>query len=112
MIESINATMYAQRLGIDLYKEYNAEEAAKLCRVGVNALRKAKNDGELGYISLGEKRCRFLGVDLIKWKLNKRITGSGNITSLETGKGITAERGTTKTPDSASQQAYALKLLK
>lgn len=107
----MEAERFAKTLGIDLYQEYQAEEAAKLCRVGVNMLRSAKKNGELHFLAIGVKQYRFLGLDLIRWKLNKR-TKLENTTSQKTDKADGAELGIAPRVNKESLQVYTLETLK
>lgn len=107
----LNRDLYAHRLGIDRYAEYNAKEAAPLIKRGVNAINEAARNGELAYIPVGKVKRVFLGEDLIEWKLSKR-TGSESIIlpSIEAGNG--AGLGSMPRPDSARVEASVLSILK
>jgi hypothetical protein len=107
----VDIERYAAGLGIELYTEYKAPQAAKLLRIGINRFREAKNAGEIPYIATGCEYAVFLGIDLVQWKLSKH-TKSVSTTSPKTDKVIGAELGTTQAPSSASQQAFAQAILK
>ena len=90
----INPILYARSMGIDPYREYKPSEAAKLIRVGISQIRKAKNDEELQVIMTGERNYTVLGLDLIQWKLNKR-TQSATTISPRIDRELGVERGMT-----------------
>lgn len=106
----VDPAKYAALKQINLHQEYGAAEAARLIGVGINALRAAKNGGEIEYIAYGETRCKFLGVDLVKWKLNKR-TKSAITTSPKADTVIGVELGTMNKPSKESLQACARQIL-
>lgn len=107
----IDIERYAAGLGIGLYTEYKAPEAAKLLRIGINRFREAKNSGEIPYIATGCEFAIFLGIDLVKWKLSKH-TKSVSIISPKIDKVIGAELGMTQAPSKENQQAFAQSILK
>jgi hypothetical protein len=104
----MNVHAYATKLGIDLYQEYKASEAAPLVRVGINKINAAANDNELPYIQTGTRNRVYLGLDLIRWKLSKR-TQLGNSTSPKTETDFGAELGMTNRPDSDALEVLAQK---
>lgn len=105
----IDAREYAQRLGVDLYEEYSTATAAKLCRIGADKLRQAKRNGDIEYMSIGERSYKFLGEDLIRWKLKMRRTCAETTTSPKTEAEHGAAHGIAQRPDRESLQALALK---
>ena len=107
----MDVEMYATKLGIDLYEEYTADEASRLLRVGVNSLNALAKEGEITYIQVGQRKKVFLGLDLVSWKLSKRIV-SGTTTSVKTEQGIGAALGTTKPSNNARQVALVREMLK
>lgn len=107
---NIDPKIYAYKLGIDLYTEYKPAEAAKLIGVGLNVLRKAKNDGDLDVIMVGERNYTVLGADLVQWKLTKR-TKSANTTSRKTDPEHGVVLGMTRPQNSESQLASAQRIL-
>jgi len=104
----MNLHAYATKMGIDLYQEYKASEAAPLMRVGINKINTAANDNELPYIQTGSRNRVYLGLDLIRWKLSKRTESESTI-SPKTEVGFGAELGMTNRPDSDELQALAQK---
>ena len=103
---NMNVSLYAQGLGIDLYHEYKAADAAKKLRVGINALNAAANDNELPCIQTGKKRRVYLGVDLIQWKLSKRTESASTISpKIAVGDGVVV--GMTSKISSENLQALA-----
>ncbi|MBX2809473.1 MAG: hypothetical protein KTR20_12685 [Cellvibrionaceae bacterium] len=101
---------YASGLGVELYTEYKSRDAAKLIRIGVNALNSAANRDELPCIKTGVRNRVYLGVDLIRWKLSKR-TQSESITLQKTGKENGAGLGMTNLVSSENLLACAQKAL-
>lgn len=110
-MDESHLALYASRLGVDLWQEYSAVDAAKLMRVGVGAIRSAKNKNELPHIMVGSKRYTILGLDLVRWKMGKRIQ-SESTTSQKTAVETGVEHGMTKKPSSEDQAASALRILK
>ena len=114
----MNIEKYAESLGVELYKEYAAKDAAKILKVGINTLNYAANEGKVSFIQTGIRNRLFLGMDLISWRLNSRkpvnrqintgseITGSQDLTR-DTG----AELGTAVPLDKQRLQALAHKTL-
>lgn len=103
------AIEFAKKKGIDQSEEYSIPEAATLIGVGVGRMRGLVKNKEIPHILVGN-RTTILGVDLVEWKLSKRI-GSVNTGSQETGTAIGVDHGTIQPLDSARQQASALKIL-
>lgn len=103
------AEKYAERMNIQLYDEYDAIKAAKLCRVGAGKVRQAKKAGELNYLRVGEKRYKFLGIDLVRWKLKMRHTELASTISPKVAEASGVEPTTTQPNNSAELSALALK---
>ena len=100
---------FAAEKGIKIYAEYGVKEAAELIGVGEGLLRQAIKSSELNALKIGN-RSTILGVDLVKWKLNKR-TESVNRGSSKTETAIGVEHGMMNTPDSEGLQALALEIM-
>ncbi|GAB2191748.1 hypothetical protein MAH1_33560 [Sessilibacter sp. MAH1] len=109
MVSESDIQNYAAAMGIEPWMEYKVNQAAKLCKVGEGQLRSARANQEIAYIAMGS-RYSFLGIDLIKWKLNKRIE-SEIITSPKTERETGAVVGMTKRPSKESQLASARVIL-
>ena len=107
---NIDPKIYAYKLGIDLHKEYKPAEAAKLISVGLAVLRKAKNDGDLDVIMVGERNYTILGADLVQWKLTKR-TKSASTTLHKIGQEPGVVLGMTRPQNRESQLASAQRIL-
>ena len=106
----LDPVLYANTMGINPYEEYKPSEAARLIRVGISQLRKAKNDGEIDVIMTGDRNYIILGLDLVRWKLKKRIKSATTI-SPKTAQAHGVELGTTTQPSSVSQLACAQRIL-
>ena len=106
--------------GIELFRQYEMKDAARLLKLSPSTLRRLKNHREVGYVQVSPKRVRFFGYQLCDYLVGKICPVTDDETTKSASGGWinakTVQRGTavasTPRPDKQSELAYARTILK